>query len=47
MVSEFTLVVSVALATVVFDGSPNRAEYLGMVLIMAGVYLVQSSGNAV
>lgn len=47
MVSEFTLVVSVALATVVFDGSPNREEYLGLMLIMAGVYLVQSSGNAV
>ncbi|WP_251328893.1 hypothetical protein [Haloplanus pelagicus] len=47
MVSEFTLVLSVALATVVFDGSPNRQEYVGMLLIMAGVYLVQSTGNVV
>jgi len=47
MVSEFTLVLSVALATLVFEGHPSRQEYVGMALIMAGVYLVQSNGTGV
>jgi len=46
MVSELTLVMSVVLAVLVFDSSPTTEDYLGMCLIMAGVYLVQSGGGA-
>lgn len=46
MVSELTLVMTVILAVVIFDTTPSRKEYMGMALIMIGVYFVQSGGGA-
>lgn len=45
LVSELTLVMSVVLSMIVFESDLRTVDYVGMCLIMIGVYCVQSGGG--
>lgn len=45
LVSELTLVMSVVMSVIVFESDLRIIDYFGMVLIMIGIYFVQSGSG--